>query len=452
MRTTFSGVSRRPARTVRWVALVLGSLVLAGLGVPAASAGAGTATVVDRFFTTGDGGSVVALLIAEDVAGSSPTFALSATSDGGQANLVGGPECHSGTCAQWATYYTPTSMPESQHDGFTYTITDSTGTSAPADVSISYLPALPRPSDQLARVSPKGVGTIHFRAFPTDSHPVTFWPSSLPMRGTMGAVSASDCNRDFAGIWSCTATATFTPDLAATSRDSDSFYWQVEDDVTHDWSGTAYTVITFENAPVAQADTASVPNDRPTGIDVLANDTDQDGDALAAWTFDEPAHGQLSCAQKCTYTPDPGYLGTDSFSYNAYDGQMFSSVTPVSVTVTVPPPPVPAAPRAPVTCVPGAPAILSAAPGARRGPVTAVVAWAGPNSACAGKISRFNITALKANRRGAVVSTRRYTAPGSAHRLEVRLPATRSWRFQVSATNSRGTGARSRLSNPVVAR
>src|SRR4051794_1088863 len=110
MRTTFSGSSRRPARPMRGIALTLLTLVLAGLGAPAASADTGTATVVDRYFITGDGGSVIALLIAENVTGSSPTFALSATSDGGDASLIGGPECHSETCTQWANYYTPTHM------------------------------------------------------------------------------------------------------------------------------------------------------------------------------------------------------------------------------------------------------------------------------------------------------------------------------------------------------
>src|SRR6476469_9557212 len=163
MRITFSGNPRRPARSRRAIALALVSLVLAGLGTPAASADGGP-TAVDRFFITQDGGSVLPLLIGQDVTGDSATFAVSGTTDGGDLSLVGGAECHSGTCTQWATYYPPLNVPTSGQDGFTYTVTDSVGTSAPAHVGISYLDGIPRPDDALARVSAKGVHTIQFRA------------------------------------------------------------------------------------------------------------------------------------------------------------------------------------------------------------------------------------------------------------------------------------------------
>ena len=53
-------------------------------------------------------------------------------------------------------------------------------------------------------------------------------------------------------------------------------------------------------------------------MDVLANDTDPNGDTLTVTSFTQAAHGTVSCLPSglCTYTPT-GLLGPDSFTYTA---------------------------------------------------------------------------------------------------------------------------------------
>ena len=49
-----------------------------------------------------------------------------------------------------------------------------------------------------------------------------------------------------------------------------------------------------------------------------------------------PAHGTLSNpgAGQPTYTPDPGYSGSDSFTFKANDGQADSNVATVTLTIS----------------------------------------------------------------------------------------------------------------------
>ena len=68
---------------------------------------------------------------------------------------------------------------------------------------------------------------------------------------------------------------------------------------------------------------------------VLANDTDPNGYTLTAVQETNVQHGTLTLNSNGTfaYTPTPGYYGSDSFTYEAYDGHLYS--TPATVTITV---------------------------------------------------------------------------------------------------------------------
>jgi hypothetical protein len=86
---------------------------------------------------------------------------------------------------------------------------------------------------------------------------------------------------------------------------------------------------------VARDDTATTSQDVPLIIDVLANDTDADGNLLAPVLATPPAHGTAALApdNSFTYTPQGGFYGTDSFTYRARDGSVESSAATVSITV-----------------------------------------------------------------------------------------------------------------------
>ncbi|MEP0545293.1 MAG: Ig-like domain-containing protein [Rhodothermales bacterium] len=95
------------------------------------------------------------------------------------------------------------------------------------------------------------------------------------------------------------------------------------------------------NPPIANADTASTPAGVPVLIDVLANDTDPDGDALLLAGVRPPANGTAEVADDAVrYTPSAGFAGTDSFTYTVSDGNGGADTDTVTVTV-IPAPNVP---------------------------------------------------------------------------------------------------------------
>ncbi|WP_457094893.1 cadherin-like domain-containing protein, partial [Microvirga sp. P5_D2] len=91
------------------------------------------------------------------------------------------------------------------------------------------------------------------------------------------------------------------------------------------------------HAPVAANDTRHTNEDTPLTVavaDLLANDTDLDGNALTMTGVSQGAKGTVKLTDgKITYTPDPNFNGTDSFTYTVSDGQ--GGQTTATVTVMV---------------------------------------------------------------------------------------------------------------------
>jgi ELWxxDGT repeat protein len=91
-------------------------------------------------------------------------------------------------------------------------------------------------------------------------------------------------------------------------------------------------------APVAADFSATVNEDSSNSLAVLGNVTDTDTvdlPYLTASVVSGPAHGTLTANAdgSFTYTPNVGYVGPDSFTYQASDGIDPSNVATVSLTV-----------------------------------------------------------------------------------------------------------------------
>ena len=110
--------------------------------------------------------------------------------------------------------------------------------------------------------------------------------------------------------------------------------------------GTATVTITVaavNDAPTAIGDSFTALKGHTLNIaapGVLGNDSDVDGDPLTAVKKASPAHGAVTLAQDgaFSYTPDPGYVGSDQFAYWASDGTAHSPQRIVSLTVAALPP------------------------------------------------------------------------------------------------------------------
>jgi hypothetical protein len=109
--------------------------------------------------------------------------------------------------------------------------------------------------------------------------------------------------------------------------------------VTMDAAKAVSAAFSLDNAaPTAEDDTYSTEIDVTMTIEapgVLGNDSDGEGDALTARNASVPSHGAVTLNQdgSFTYTPESGYTGDDTFTYQAYDGVSYSSAATVTVHV-----------------------------------------------------------------------------------------------------------------------
>ncbi len=95
------------------------------------------------------------------------------------------------------------------------------------------------------------------------------------------------------------------------------------------------TVVQPNRAPVAVNDSASTRKNSSVTINVLANDTDADGDVLTV-SIGSCANGTLTLNSNKTikFTPKSNYKGTTTFTYTVNDGKGGSATATVTVTVT----------------------------------------------------------------------------------------------------------------------
>ena len=119
-------------------------------------------------------------------------------------------------------------------------------------------------------------------------------------------------------------TIDYTP--AAGFAGSDTFTYTISDG--NGGSDTATVTVGVNNAaPVANDDAASTNTDTAVNIDVLANDTDANGDPLTITASDSPtANGGTTVINDggtpadptddtIDYTPAAGFAGSDTFTY-----------------------------------------------------------------------------------------------------------------------------------------
>ncbi|MDX1421471.1 MAG: cadherin-like domain-containing protein, partial [Rubricoccaceae bacterium] len=86
--------------------------------------------------------------------------------------------------------------------------------------------------------------------------------------------------------------------------------------------------------PMANDDAAETDEGVPVLVDVLANDSDPDGDPLQLTAVGSPKSGTAEAAEgQVLYTPAPGFSGTDRFMYEIGDGRGGTNTAQVTVTV-----------------------------------------------------------------------------------------------------------------------
>ncbi len=128
---------------------------------------------------------------------------------------------------------------------------------------------------------------------------------------------------------------TYTPNSGF--HGDDTFTYTASDGTNE--SAVTTVTINVNTAPDALSDSYSVDEDGELTVDdasgVLANDSDDDSDALTATLTMEPSNGTLTFNSdgSFVYTPDADFNGTDGFTYVANDGYDDSTETTVVITV-----------------------------------------------------------------------------------------------------------------------
>ncbi|HEY3176926.1 MAG TPA: Ig-like domain-containing protein [Candidatus Polarisedimenticolia bacterium] len=92
------------------------------------------------------------------------------------------------------------------------------------------------------------------------------------------------------------------------------------------------TVTPVQDPPAAAADTSSTAAGQPVTIDVLANDSDPDGDTLTITGVTQGSGGRVTHdGTRVTYLPGGGFVQSDSFTYAVSDGHGGSATGSVTV-------------------------------------------------------------------------------------------------------------------------
>lgn len=155
-------------------------------------------------------------------------------------------------------------------------------------------------------------------------------------RDTLTIVSVSQPRRGTATVND--GRATYTPNADYTGGDQ--FTYTISDG--NGGTDTATVKIQVDpsspsnNAPVAINDSASTVGQTQVAIDVLANDSDSDGDQLVVASSSQGGNGEVSqVGNKLVYSAANGFAGADTFSYQISDGN--GGVSSALVTVQVGP-------------------------------------------------------------------------------------------------------------------
>jgi VCBS repeat-containing protein len=140
------------------------------------------------------------------------------------------------------------------------------------------------------------------------------------------------------GSLTLNADGTFSYFHDSSEAATDFFTYAAMDTVTSQESNVAtvsITVTPLNDPPVANDDQAAMVPDTTVTIDILANDSDVDGDPLTVTNVTDP-RVTVNPDQTVMFTPDAGFTGATTFTYTANDGTVDSNPATVTVTVSAP--------------------------------------------------------------------------------------------------------------------
>ena len=117
----------------------------------------------------------------------------------------------------------------------------------------------------------------------------------------------------------------------------DSFDYSIVDAAGREARGTVtITVVAVNDSPQVNGEQVTGMENGQLEIDVLANDSDPDGDPLTVAVVSNPSHGSATVTgdNSVIYTPAPLFNGSDSFSYRVTDSEGEQATATVTVEIS----------------------------------------------------------------------------------------------------------------------
>lgn len=272
-------------------------------------------TAANDAATAGRGSTILVNVLANDADPDGDTLVISAVGTAANGTAV-----ISGNGIQ----YTPTAGFVGT-DTFTYTISDGRNGTATATVTVTVNDNPPVAVDDAANTAAATPVTLNVLA--NDSDPqndaLALVSTTTPANGTVS--------------FSANGSVTYTPNAGFAGVDT--FTYVVRD--SNGSTASAIVRITVSalppnRAPVAVDDSTNALGVIFNAIDVLANDSDPDGDTLTVLSFTQPANGQVTesgIPGVLHYRSNPGFCGLDTFTYTVSDGRGGTATATVTVNV-----------------------------------------------------------------------------------------------------------------------
>lgn len=207
------------------------------------------------------------------------------------------------------------------NDSFTFLAADPNGGTAIGAVTIRILNR-PPVAQNVSLTTPANVATSgQVTASDPDGDPLTFTQNTSPVNGT------SQVNLD--------GTFTYTPNPGFIGTDS---FTVLVTDISGDTAISTVTIEVINLPPVTSNLNLTTGGNNPVSGQVTA--TDPNGDPLTYTLSGTPANGTalVNVDGSFTYTPNAGFIGTDSFTVVVSDGNGGTAISVVTVQVTNQPP------------------------------------------------------------------------------------------------------------------
>ncbi len=203
-------------------------------------------------------------------------------------------------------------------DRFTFIVSDGELSSEPATIQITVGGENDAPiaNDGTLELDEDTTKSVELTAVDLESDELTFTLISNPSNGVLTGDAPN---------------LSYTP--SQNFNGSDSFTFSVSDgELTSNTATVSINVMPVNDAP--ETFSSSVATSEDTAVAVTLSGADIDGDALGFSIVAAPTRGQLSGqAPNLVYTPNANSNGSDSFTFEAFDGELNSELATVSISV-----------------------------------------------------------------------------------------------------------------------